>query len=764
MAIHTFKKYKISLHHDSKKTQGLRTGDIVRRQYFDGTNLIYSLMCVLSYGKEKVTDKATQKIVERNYFIGALLEGDTPHPNEILDFARVTSLFDTSRLGAMYLTGSDDQAPFMDVIDGIGRNASLSWPEGIASKDYADAESQYVVKGDLIAEYIPFQDGNNRVLKLQKKQATTEGTIGIQQDFYKYVQNPNRVLVSYKIKGSRGLSCTMSLSYQDGTRVDGEETYNISTEWEYKLHAVTVDYSGRHLRSVKLDLTDMKENDEVLISDFNIILLSSVANFEDASKMRIGKLTGVSDPVFGQLSGYGGYMQKLFASQSAHISGTLTAGDENGFASTFYAGKIHRNVFINSLDVDFATSVVIDGALENPTGMGYVYKLKNNDVMNAQTNKWALQHIGKRYTLSFWLYTDSGGQISLLQNGNIIDTIHIPESTALEWVRYKTTFDIQVPNETEQLNFSFAINLNATQSQVYFTSPQLESGEIATQYQPTDQILNPTEDYGAWFARGGIGGTIQNPLLKLNSDGSIASKNSSFIINNDGTGQFADGRFKWTKDEILLQGVTIKWDELDPSTQEQMKPKSIRIIGEGVFNIVDDTYVPESITLEIVETNFVSSSSGRKWYYLNTSGEYVLLEGENGRTLTISPVGEYWKNKSSLTIKCVASINKIDCVDTITIQKRRDGHDAYSVNILTSNGNTFKNGVGSTTLTAHVYRGGVEITDTLFPKDFDWIKNSENPESDAVFNASHIGFGNKLTITSDDIWNIAQLSCKVTIN
>lgn len=53
MAIYSYKKYKILLHADSKKTQGLQTGDIVRRQYFDGKNVIYSLMCVLEYGRER---------------------------------------------------------------------------------------------------------------------------------------------------------------------------------------------------------------------------------------------------------------------------------------------------------------------------------------------------------------------------------------------------------------------------------------------------------------------------------------------------------------------------------------------------------------------------------------------------------------------------------------------------------------------------------------------------------------------------------------
>ena len=48
---------------------------------------------------------------EAPYFIGALLDGDEPQNGELLDFVRVTSLFDSSRSGALYLTASDGEAP-----------------------------------------------------------------------------------------------------------------------------------------------------------------------------------------------------------------------------------------------------------------------------------------------------------------------------------------------------------------------------------------------------------------------------------------------------------------------------------------------------------------------------------------------------------------------------------------------------------------------------------------------------------------------------
>jgi hypothetical protein len=44
MSLYNYSKYKIRINPDSKKTQGLRTGDVVRRQYFDSPKPVYSLM------------------------------------------------------------------------------------------------------------------------------------------------------------------------------------------------------------------------------------------------------------------------------------------------------------------------------------------------------------------------------------------------------------------------------------------------------------------------------------------------------------------------------------------------------------------------------------------------------------------------------------------------------------------------------------------------------------------------------------------------
>lgn len=656
------KKYQILVAPDSKKVQGLRTGDIVRRQYFDGTNIIYSLMCVLAYGTTKkfateaqydsdglpildANGKILTQDVERDvpYFIGALLEGDAPQTKELLDFARITNLFDADRSGALYLTASDSQAPFMDVIDGVGRNKSLCWPENIASEAFEDSRSQYIVRGKgLSAQYKSHDTDVNRVVRLTRNSLSSD-FCGLSQDFYELVAAQKRVLVSYKARANKPMTVNAEITYSTGTVNDAEWSEEFTADWQYYFRAINVINSGRHLRTFKLDVQNLGVNDWVEIADLNIILLDSISNFGDATSMRIGKLDGVADPVFGTLTGYGAYIQKLYASQTAHISGTLTAGDENGFASTFYAGKIHRNCFRNSCDVNFLSAITIDNSsLINPTGMGNVYKTEDVSelTMFAQNRDWLDNHLAKRYCFSFWAYAKKPCQIGIKQNGKVIGTIQVASDQTHEWRRLHVFFDLLKPDKeledllisltpsfSNSLYQSVAGSIDPDEQQLFITAPQLEPGEYCTQYQPTDDILDETDDYGAWFARGGIGGTIQNPLLRLNYDGTgaIDTRSNSFRLNQDGSGYLANENIKWDQQGKVTFGkdVTLNWDNLGDDAKDEMANRYMRIVGQDMFTIIGQedsvtgkTCSPSSIVLELEEVGFQSTSSQRQWYLL----------------------------------------------------------------------------------------------------------------------------------------------------
>lgn len=525
MSKYNYATYKIIIAPDSHKTQGLQVGDVVRRQYRDANQLIYSLMIVLETGTDIISSK------ESHYFIGALVEGDVPQNGELLDFVRVTNLFDEQRSGALYLTASDSNSPYLDVIDGLATERSL----------YLMDKRRCIHAGEIFEFPITGR-----------------------------VAYPERMVISYHIRASKPLAnVALSFGYSDGSETDGTDAVDISTEWQYKLTLITVDYPPQYDRKLTIAPV-LSGEDWCEISDLNIVRLSDIATFSDSTKTRIGKITGIIDPVFGILNGYGAYFQNLYATRNVNIAGTLTAGDANGYASTFYVGKIHKNVIPDSVGCLFSGGVVVEE--NSPVGIGHAIRVDRDTELTVQSVSWRRDHAGQRYSFSIWIKSDAG-KISFYQDEHFIREIEI--TVAGEWRRHKVSFIVSASERPV-----FTVGMKSGLNGILLTAPQMESGETITQYQPTDAQLSYTEDYGAWFCKGGIGGTIQNPLLRLNEDGSICSRDGSFVIHADGTGHFAGGKFKWTKDDIELTDMTIRWGELDEVAKDQIlsqvKPSNIR--------------------------------------------------------------------------------------------------------------------------------------------------------------------------------------------
>ena len=198
MTLYNYKKYKISQSADSKSVQGLQTGDIVRRQYFDTPNLIYTLMVVISTGVEFVND---QKIP---YFIGALLEGDAPQNGEMLDFVRMTNLYNPDRTGALYLTASDNNSPYIDIIDGLVSDNALTYPTNINKYDSLDPVSHHIVPhtNRATANHIACSGDNNRTCEIPS--ITNKVIFGGNQSFSRSAKPTHWVLITAKAHVSRG--------------------------------------------------------------------------------------------------------------------------------------------------------------------------------------------------------------------------------------------------------------------------------------------------------------------------------------------------------------------------------------------------------------------------------------------------------------------------------------------------------------------------------------------------------------------------------
>lgn len=756
MSVFSCEYYKIRVAPDSAKTQGLHPGDIVRRQYVDRNGSIYTLMGVTEIGIDVIDGK------DSPYFIGSLLDGDAPKNGELLDFVRVTSLLDPNRSGALYLTASDSEAPYMDIVDGMVTEQSLCYPVmdgGIA--DVPD-KSKYACFGReyVLTNYKSLENEALRLFRICRNDTIlqVDGKFGLKQTLEESVEHPERLLISFRVRASKPLNCVpFVFGYTNGQKTDAAGTLEIGTIWKYELKVITVEYPRQYSRSFSLDLTGCLtgSGDWCEISDLNIVRLSSVATFSKATKSRVGKVSGIIDPVYGVLEGYGAYFQRLYATKDINIAGTLTAGDKNGFSSTFYVGKIHKNVIINSLACGFSGGAEINGI--TPVGIGKAVHLPIQSEIRVQTAEWREQHIGCMYCFSVWMKADEAMQVSVYQDEHFLQIIDI--SGVGEWQRYKVAFFIHT-----SANREMNIRLQAEVPGLCVTAPQLEKGDSASPYQATDDILSYTEDYGAWFCKGGVGGTIQHPLLRLNQDGSISSCDGSFVINRDGTGHFAGGRFKWTADTIALQDVTIRWEDLEDVIPENLKPYYVSLDGGNVFHYTEDMdeWVCEPTSIIITGTEYNFEGTDRCWEYLSSDGQWLTTDCHE-RTFLLTPDFEGWEGRNLLSLRYTAFWGEKQYSGTHSVFKQYAGESSYSVYVESDNGTVFRNGVISTTLKAHIYENGIEITDEIPEKNFHWTRTSRDIAGDALWNSSN-HHGRSLEISGDDVRAKAVFDCEIIIS
>jgi hypothetical protein len=88
----------------------------------------------------------------------------------------------------------------------------------------------------------------------------------------------------------------------------------------------------------------------------------------------------------------------------------------------------------------------------------------------------------------------------------------------------------------------------------------------------------------------------------------------------------------------------------------------------------------------------------------------------------------------------------------------------YKVEVISTNGNSFRNDNIETTLIAVVYRGKEDITATLPNGAFRWIRKSDNAADDIIWNNIYSTYGsNILMLTHEDVEGRAVFNCEVTI-
>ena len=505
------KKFKIKTSTESSEINTLRAGDIVRRQYIDNNKSIYSLMYVEEAGVDKINTENGERV--SHYFIGLLLYGDEPKTDELLNFVRVTSLSDRDRSGAIYMTSNGDNSPFLDVIEATSPNNAMFFPDNIL--DFSKP-TNVNINFDTV----------NRGFKF-----TNAGGVDVSFKSDTIKNNTKFAMVYFDISSSKLCDVDVSIG---GFKKVIKSTKDIQHIF---IPVATDDLDSQF--TIDFISKDLKINgDSVSLSNMSVFSIETINGLVNATKTRVGKLDGIVDDSFGDISGYGGYFQKLYATKDVNISGTFTAGNQDGFGSVFYVGKISTNLIENSTKLTQGANKAKETS-KSIVGIGNSYEVTGTMAdFIIPTDKWKEDHLNER--LCFSLFVNSNSKFSVELNG-----VKLEYEATSNWARVIIPVFL-----TKKGNLTVKVNGKGT----LYTAPQLELGNSATLYQPTDGKLSISDKYGMWASEGGFGGTIQNPLLTINADGNgaIESKNSGFKINADGSGHLGGGALTFDNKSVKI--------------------------------------------------------------------------------------------------------------------------------------------------------------------------------------------------------------------
>lgn len=141
-------------------------------------------------------------------------------------------------------------------------------------------------------------------------------------------------------------------------------------------------------------------------------------------------------------------------------------------------------------------------------------------------------------------------------------------------------------------------------------------------------------------------------------------------------------------------------------------------------------------------------------YQVSASGT-VTPSGEWLTSIPSVPAGQYLWTKTVVTYSDGKSTTSYSVSRSGTNgQNGANGQDALSMVIISSNGNIFKNTAIATTLSAHIYKGGIEVTGGALTAlgTIKWYKDG---------GLSAVATGTNLTINPGDVTNNANYTAQL---
>ena len=85
---------------------------------------------------------------------------------------------------------------------------------------------------------------------------------------------------------------------------------------------------------------------------------------------------------------------------------------------------------------------------------------------------------------------------------------------------------------------------------------------------------------------------------------------------------------------------------------------------------------------------------------------------------------------------------------------------AYTISVVVKSG-LIRNGEGSVTLEATLYKGNIDVSDEYHHSVWSWMRNSGDIVSDRAWDNTHQGVGREITITASEVVSSATFDCEI---
>lgn len=214
--------------------------------------------------------------------------------------------------------------------------------------------------------------------------------------------------------------------------------------------------------------------------------------------------------------------------------------------------------------------------------------------------------------------------------------------------------------------------------------------------------------------------------------------------------------FIFTNVKLERNSTPTEW-ELAPEDIEDALNTKVENDPDEIFNSLTDNGKMEGLYVDTDE-------HGNKHFYFNATyikSGYISGDRIDAKKLTVS------RNDGIKTLEIdeygnVIFRGKIEIQDAEGFKDPATVDDiAYKVEIISSNGFVFYNGNVSTTLTAKVFRGKDDITDTLDASKFKWTKILESGIVDEAWNQKY-GLNTKvIAISKEDVIKKSTFQCEI---